>query len=396
METIKEIFRIGHGPSSSHTMGPKYAAEKFIKYYPDAVQFQVILHGSLAATGRGHLSDLALYDALGKEKTEIIWRPDEYLDYHPNALTLIAFDGQKKKIGEKTYYSVGGGKISEGGKDIEFQSMYKLTTMEDIIAYCQKMGMALWEYVVENEGVEIMDYIAELWDIMKDSIHRGIEKEGVLPGGLGLSRKASAYFVKASGYKLSLKKRTLLFAYAMAVGEENASGGKIVTAPTCGSAGVLPASLYLVDNFYEFSDIKIHRAIATAGLIGNLVKCNASISGAEVGCQGEIGTACAMASGALSQLFGGTPQQVEYAAEMGLEHHLGLTCDPVQGLVQIPCIERNAFAAARALDANVFAMNSDGKHRIPFDKVVRVMNQTGKDLPCIYRETSLGGLAKGD
>ena len=229
---------------------------------------------------------------------------------------------------------------------------------------------------------------------MKASIERGIDTEGSLPGGLHLQRRAPSYFIKSSGYKASLKSKSLVFAYALAVAEENAAGGKIVTAPTCGSSGVLPAVLYHLYTSYEFSEKKILKALATAGLIGNLVKKNASISGAEVGCQGEIGTACSMASAAANQLFGGSPNQIEYAAEMGLEHHLGLTCDPVCGLVQIPCIERNAFAAVRALDANIYAMLSDGKHRVSFDRVVSVMRETGHDIPSLYKETSEGGLAK--
>jgi len=228
---------------------------------------------------------------------------------------------------------------------------------------------------------------------MKDSIHRGIENEGILPGGLGLARKASSYFVKAKNFSGSLKGKTLIFSYALAVTEENAAGGKIVTAPTCGSSGVVPAVLKYLQESFSFSDDKILRALATAGLIGNIVKENASISGAKVGCQGEIGTACAMASAAATQLLGGTPNQIEYAAEMGIEHHLGLTCDPINGLVQVPCIERNAFAAERSLNTSTYALLSDGRHLVSFDKIVKTMNQTGHDLPSIYKETSEGGMA---
>ncbi|HNZ54344.1 MAG TPA: L-serine ammonia-lyase, iron-sulfur-dependent, subunit alpha, partial [bacterium] len=256
-----------------------------------------------------------------------------------------------------------------------------------------KTVQSFWEFVEEHEGEEIWEYLLEVWKVMKDSVKRGLSKEGLLPGGLGLQRKASSYSIKASGFRGSLKRRSMLFAYALAVAEENASGGKVVTAPTCGSSGVLPGVLYNMSVNYKFNEDKILRALATAGLIGNLVKKNASISGAKVGCQGEIGTACAMAAAAAAQLFGGTPNQIEYAAEMGLEHHLGLTCDPVCGLVQIPCIERNAFAASRALDANTFALLSDGKHTISFDTIVETMNRTGNDLPMIYKETSEGGLA---
>jgi L-serine dehydratase len=243
------------------------------------------------------------------------------------------------------------------------------------------------------EGPAIWDYLREVWTVMKAAVERGVEAEGVLPGGLGVRRKAVSYYVHAAGYNASLKSRGLVYAYALGVSEENASGGKIVTAPTCGSCGVLPAVLYHLHTSKNFTEQRILRALATAGLFGNVVKTNASISGAEVGCQGEVGVACAMAAAAASQLFGGTPAQIEYSAEMGLEHHLGLTCDPVCGLVQIPCIERNAYAAARALDANLYAAFSDGRHSVKFDRIVEVMKQTGHDLPSIYKETSQGGLA---
>jgi L-serine dehydratase len=266
--------------------------------------------------------------------------------------------------------------------------------MEEIITWCQESGRSFWEYVEHCEGPDIWDYLREVWQVMQEAVERGIDHEGVLPGPLGLQRKAPVYYVKAKGYKANLQSDGLVYAYALAVSEENASGGRIVTAPTCGSCGVLPAVLYHLGHNHSFSEQRILHALATAGLIGNLVKHNASISGADVGCQGEVGVACAMASAAACQLFGGSVAQIEYAAEMGLEHHLGMTCDPVCGLVQIPCIERNAFAAARALDANFYASLSDGQHRVSFDRIVRVMKQTGHDLPSLYKETSEGGLAK--
>lgn len=244
------------------------------------------------------------------------------------------------------------------------------------------------------EDADIWEFLGQAWQNMQQSVERGLNAEGRLPGPLNLPRKAAKFYVKASGYKPSLQSRGLVYAYALAVSEENASGGTIVTAPTCGSCGVVPSVLYHLSRAHGFNDTKIVRALATAGLFGNVVKQNASISGAEVGCQGEVGVACAMASAAACQLFGGSPSQIEYAAEMGLEHHLGMTCDPVCGLVQIPCIERNAFAAARALDANLYAAFSDGRHSVPFDKVVNVMKQTGHDLPSLYKETGTGGLAK--
>ena len=276
----------------------------------------------------------------------------------------------------------------------EEDEIYSLSTMTELLDWCNRQGKEYWEYVDECEGEDIWDYLAEVWKVMKESVEAGLDAEGVLPGPLHLRRKAATYNIKASGYQDNLRSRGLVFAYALAVSEQNAGGGKIVTAPTCGSCGVLPGVLYHLWKSKNINEIRILGAIATAGLIGNIVKQNASISGAEVGCQGEVGVACAMASAAANQLFGGSPTQIEYAAEMGLEHHLGMTCDPVCGLVQIPCIERNAYAAARALDSNIYASFSDGSHRVSFDKVVSVMKQTGHDLPSLYKETSQGGLAK--
>jgi L-serine dehydratase len=270
-----------------------------------------------------------------------------------------------------------------------------MSHLTDILTWCEKSGKNYWEYVIEYEDKDILDYLAEAWKAMKQSIHNGLEHEGVLPGPLHLRRKAATYFIQSSGYKPSLQSRGLVFAYALAVSEENAAGGIIVTAPTCGSCGVLPAVLYHLQQIRDFSDTRVLRALATAGLIGNIVKANASISGAEVGCQGEVGVACAMAAAAANYLFGGSPAQIEYAAEMGLEHHLGMTCDPVCGLVQIPCIERNAYAAARALDVNLYSSFTDGMHQVSFDRVVSVMKATGHDLPSLYKETGEGGLAKG-
>ena len=290
---------------------------------------------------------------------------------------------------------MGGGALAEEGHDKgATPDIYNMSRMSEILYWCERTGRNYWEYVQQCEDEDIWDYLAEVWKTMKESIERGLDQEGVLPGPLNLRRKASTYYIKAKGYKDNLRSRGLVFSYALAVSEENASGGKIVTAPTCGSCGVVPAVLYHLQKSRDFSDTRILRALATAGLIGNIVKHNASISGAEAGCQAEVGVACSMASAAASQLFGGSPAQIEYAAEMGLEHHLGMTCDPVCGLVQIPCIERNAYAAARALDANIYSAFTDGNHRVSFDKVVEVMKQTGHDLPSLYKETSEGGLAK--
>ena len=265
--------------------------------------------------------------------------------------------------------------------------------LKDIQQWCEAHGRGYWEYVEQCEESDIWDYLHEVWMAMKESVRRGLDQEGALPGPLNIARKAANYYVKAQGYKPQLQSRGRVYAYALAVSEENAAGGTIVTAPTCGSCGVIPGVLYHLSEGHNFSEKRILHALATAGLFGNIAKTNASISGAEVGCQGEVGVACAMASAASCQIFGGTPSQIEYAAEMGLEHHLGMTCDPVCGLVQIPCIERNAFAACRALDAQLYASFSDGKHFVSYDRVVAVMKQTGCDLPSLYKETSEGGLA---
>ncbi len=397
MESLTQLYKIGNGPSSSHTMGPRKAAEAFVKELANrsVKHFVVTLYGSLAATGRGHLTDKAILDILSHiADCEIVWREDIELPRHPNAMTISAFDDMNEILSH-TYYSIGGGDIIIDGQEQSTDSVrvYDMSTIKDIQAWCESTGRSYWEYVETCEGVQIWDYLARVWTVMKQAVERGIEAEGALPGGLGVRRKAVSYYVHAAGYNSSLKSRGLVYAYALAVSEENAAGGEIVTAPTCGSCGIVPAVLYHLHTSKNFSEKRILRALATAGLFGNVVKHNASISGAEVGCQGEVGVACAMAAAAASQLFGGTPAQIEYSAEMGLEHHLGLTCDPVCGLVQIPCIERNAYAAARALDANLYAAFSDGKHSVNFDRIVEVMKQTGHDLPSIYKETARGGLA---
>ncbi|MGE5456748.1 MAG: L-serine ammonia-lyase [Methanococcaceae archaeon] len=393
MESIKEIYKIGHGPSSSHTIGPRAASEIFKKNNPEAFSYRATLYGSLAATGKGHLTDKAITESFYPCSTEIIWKPEEFLVKHPNAMKLEALDEQSNTLSQWQVYSVGGGKIIDDNHEEELQSVYNQGSMNEILDWTKKSGSSFWELVEETEGTEIYTYLDEVWTVMNNSIKRGIENEGTLPGGLKLRRKASSYYVKAKNYNGSLKEKTLVFSYALAVAEENAGGGLIATAPTCGSCGVVPAVLKRLQESFDFSDQKILRALATAGVVGNIVKKNASISGAKVGCQGEIGTACAMAAAAATQLLGGTPHQIEYAAEMGIEHHLGLTCDPINGLVQIPCIERNAFAAERALNTATFALLSDGRHVVSFDKIVKTMNQTGHDLPHIYKETSEGGLA---
>lgn len=397
MESIRRLYKIGLGPSSSHTMGPLRAAQDFAGRHTDASMIRVTLYGSLAATGKGHMTDKAIEKGCEPLTVNLVWKPDTVLPFHPNGMLFECLDAQGLVTDTWEVYSIGGGFLKSPA-DSEAsvpEPLYPFTTMDDILSWCKEHGKSMWEYVLEYEGGDILDYLGEVWRVMKAAVERGLEAEGVLPGGLGLQRKALHYYQRTKGYRPGLQSRGCLFAYALAVAEENAaSSGLIVTAPTCGAAGVLPAVLYHCYKNHEFSEKRLLYALATAGLIGLVVKKNGSISGAEVGCQGEIGVACAMAAGAATQLFGGSSTQIEYAAEMGLEHHLGLTCDPVNGLVQIPCVERNAFAAARAMDANLYASLSDGVHRVSFDKVIKTMLQTGRDLPSLYRETSTGGLAK--
>ena len=394
MESIRELYRIGHGPSSSHTKGPRFAAERFVAQTPEAVSYRVSLYGSLAATGRGHLTDATIAETLQSKAVEFIWLPEIVLPFHTNGMKFEALDADGLVQKDWVVYSVGGGKIVDETIVNEENRIYEHSTIAEIMPWIEKRGQTYWEYVQDREGKDIWDFLNEIWKAMQQSVRDGLEADGVLPGELYLRRKAASYWIKAKGYKVSLQNRCLIMSYAMAVSEQNASGGLVVTAPTCGSSGVIPGILYHLKTYHEMSDKHILQALATAGLFGNVIKTNASISGAEVGCQGEVGSACSMASAASCQLFGGSPQQIEYAAEMGLEHHLGMTCDPVCGLVQVPCIERNAFASLRALDANLKSMLSDGKHLISFDKVVEVMKKTGHDLPHLYKETAEGGLAK--
>ena len=379
-------------------MGPFKSVCHYVSNHPEAKALHVTLYGSLAATGKGHLTDWACEEAFRNGKVTIEWKPKENLPQHPNGMMVSVHEEDGSLRDTWTYYSIGGGDIVCVEKPIETESdseVYELSTIKDIMDWCNANGKAYWEYVEEHEGKNgIWEHLEKVWNVMRDAVERGIDQEGSLPGPLNLRRKASSYFIRAEGYSDVLRTRGLIFSYALAVSEENACGGTIVTAPTCGSCGVLPSVLFHLQKFYNFSNQRILRAMATAGIFGTVVKHNASVSGAEVGCQGEVGVACAMAAAAATQLMGGSPSQIEYAAEMGLEHHLGLTCDPVCGLVQIPCIERNAYAAARALDAAIYSMYTDGRHRVSFDKAVKVMKETGNDLPSLYKETSEGGLAK--
>ncbi len=393
MDSIKKIYKIGNGPSSSHTMGPKFAASKFLNKNPGVSTFKVHIYGSLALTGKGHMTDIAIMDTLG-ENAEIVWHQKERLPLHTNGMLFEAYDVDSSLIDSWEVYSIGGGELMDKDNKVVPQVIFPQTNMASIMKHLKNEGGTFWEYVYRNDDDELEDYLWNVWTAMKESIERGLNTEGTLPGGLKLLRKAASYYFKARMQNQFVKDDSLLFAFALAVSEENAAGNVVVTAPTCGSSGILPAVLYL---FYKDKEIKedfIIRALATAGLVGNIVKKNASISGAEVGCQGEVGVASAMAAAAATQIAGGTVYQIEYAASSALEHHLGLTCDPVAGLVQIPCIERNAFGAQRAIDSALFAINSDGRHYVMFDQVVEAMKQTGQDMPSLYKETALGGLAK--
>jgi L-serine dehydratase len=395
MQSIREIYKIGYGPSSSHTIGPVRAAAIFLQRHTNQHRFRVTLYGSLSLTGKGHHTDHALQKAFMPNDLEIVWNDTQELPLHPNGMIFEALEKESDLvIGSWEVYSIGGGDLLDRSGKINNTQVYTLDKMADILKWCKREGKTLWEFVEDNEGPEIWPFLHDVWLTMKETIQQGIDNEGVLPGPIKLARKASSHYTKALNTHGTLKNIGLLFAFALAVSEQNASGGRIVTAPTCGSSGVLPGVLFYLNRDEHLNEPKILRGLATAGLIANLVKTNASISGAEVGCQGEIGTACAMASAAMAQILGGSPTQIEYAAEMGMEHNLGLTCDPVLGFVQIPCIERNAIAATKAYSCAVYALSSDGGHKISFDKAVSTMAETGRDIQVAYRETGIGGLAK--
>ena len=373
-------------------MAPRTAAERFRERYPKAASYRVTLYGSIAATGKGHLTDVVLADAFAPSPVEILWKAGEQLPEHPNGLELAALDEAGSALGSWRVYSVGGGAIRGEGVQ-EPASVYPHSTMAAIASHCEAQGLTLWEYVGRVEGEGVWEFLGEVWDAMGAAMKAGLAADGVLPGPLALARKARQMLRKAQLAGAHSRRTGMLAAYALAVAEQNASGGVVVTAPTCGASGVVPSVLRFLHETIRAGRADILRGLATAGLVGNLAKHNGSISGAEVGCQGEIGVACAMAAAAAAQLMGASVRQIEYAAEMGLEHHLGLTCDPVAGLVQIPCIERNAMAATRALTCADYSLFSDGGHRVSFDEVVAVMKTTGHDLPSLYRETASGGLA---
>lgn len=396
MKSIQEIYKIGKGPSSSHTMGPERAAKLFRGENPQADAFQVILYGSLSKTGVGHGTDRVLRETLAPLPTQILFSDEDLPDAHPNTLDFIALkDGQE--ISRLRVESIGGGDIRIPGRPADdSEEIYIEHSFAEIADFCKwRYITTLSDYVELNEGPDIWDFLLTVWKTMKQSIEDGLNATGILPGGLNVQRKASYLYNKTGGCDApALREFQKIAAYAYAVAEQNADNGTVVTAPTCGACGVLPAVLKYIQDTKGYSDETICRGLATAGIIGNLTKSNASISGAECGCQAEIGTACSMAAAALAELYGQNLDQVEYAAEVAMEHHLGLTCDPICGLVQIPCIERNAVAAMRAMNACNLSYFLTGSRNISYDMVCRAMHETGINLNRRFRETSEGGLAK--
>ncbi len=395
MKSLRHLYKIGNGPSSSHTMGPEYASKYFLTIAPDADRYKAILYGSLALTGKGHLTDVSIMNVFGDRNIEVVFDTEKSDIPHENTLDFVAYRNNEI-IAKRRIMSIGGGDIRvEGEKSVEAPEIYFETCFKDIEDYCLSKNIRLCEYVYEREDDSIREYLAQVWEVMKSEIQAGLTTSGILPGGLNVERVAQLLYGRRHiDESPETRQNRIVCAYAFAAAEQNASCGKIVTAPTCGACAVLPAVLKYMQDTKGFTDDKIIDALAVGGLIGNIVKQNASISGAECGCQAEVGTACSMAAAALCELFEMGIDQIEYAAEMSMEHMLGLTCDPICGLVQIPCIERNAVAAMRALNALSLANFLTGTRKISFDMVVKTMYETGKDLHSSYRETSEGGLAK--
>ena len=391
MKSIRELYKIGRGPSSSHTMGPAKACQVFMKRH-DADHYRVILYGSLSLTGKGHLTDQVIKETL--KNVDVIFSSD-FIEDHPNTMDLIAYKNQQE-VGRSRVYSIGGGTIRfEGETFEETEYVYPHQTFHEIKTYCLKEKIGLPEYVMRFEDRDIEAFLETVWEAMQHSIEDGLSRDGVLPGALKVERKARHLFInKMKNEPSEIFENRMVSSFAFAVNETNASGGFVVTAPTCGASGTVPAVLKYMQDRHRLSKSRMIRALMTAGIIGNIIKHNASISGAEAGCQAEVGSACSMAAAAHAQLFNLTIHQIEYAAEIALEHHLGLTCDPILGYVQIPCIERNAVAALRAIDACGLAYFLSDSRKIDFDTVVETMFETGKDMPANYRETSCGGLAK--
>ncbi len=397
MKSIRDVYKTGKGPSSSHTMGPAKAMEIFVSEHPDADGFRVVLFGSLADTGEGHGTDHAIRLVAGEKPCEIIFNKEDRDLPHENTMDIYAVkDGITDSVPMRVM-SIGGGDIRIQGRELTDSAadVYPESSFTEISEYCKKHGIRLSDYVELREGKEIYNFLYDVWDVMQHSIHEGLTTSGILPGGLGVERKAQyLYNQRHIDEREVTRENRIVCAYAYAVSEQNADNGTIVTAPTCGACAVLPSVLQYMKEKHGFSDMQILKALAVAGLIGTIVKTNASVSGAECGCQAEIGTACSMASAALGELFEMGIDQIEYASEIAFEHHLGLTCDPICGLVQIPCIERNAVAAMRAINAVNLANFLSGSRKISLDMVIETMYETGKDLSHLYRETSAGGLAK--
>lgn len=393
MKTIKSVYKIGNGPSSSHTVGPYHAAQVFGARYPDADAYRVTLYGSLAFTGEGHGTGRAI--SAGLPGAEIVFNRDERDLPHPNTMRFEAFRGGEC-IGSKRIFSIGGGSIRIEDEQSEDEiEVYPQRNFTEILKICRDRSLNLAQFIYRMEDPSLRDYLKTVWEAMKDAIHRGLESEGVLPGGLGVARKAKLLYEKRCyNESADVTMNRVIASYAYAVSEENADEGIVVTAPTCGSCGVLPAVMYYMHADRGFPEEEILDALAVAALIGNVIRTNASISGAECGCQAEIGSACSMTAGALAALYGLNIDQIEYAAEIAMEHNLGLTCDPVGGLVQIPCIERNAVAAMRAISSVNLSRFLFSTRKISFDEVVMTMYRTGKDMDEKYRETSHGGLAQ--
>lgn len=394
MKSLRQLYKIGLGPSSSHTMGPEKACKIINEKYENADSFIVTLRGSLAMTGEGHGTDKVIKSTLSKPTTVIFDKITTDLP-HENTMDVSVIKNGKE-IDCIRVLSVGGGDVVFVGEPpLEPKDVYDLNTFGEIAKYLEEKEIRIPDYVREREGEEIFDYLLIIWQQMKQTINNGLKNTGTIPGGLDITRKAKLlYSQRHIDESPETRENRLVCAYAYACSEENACGGTIVTAPKCGSCGILPAVLKYMQTKHKFTDEQIVNALATGGIIGNIVKTNASISGAECGCQAEVGTACSMAAGALAELFEMDLDQIEYAAEVAMEHHLGLTCDPIKGLVQIPCIERNAVAAMRAINALSLANFLTKTRKISFDMVVETMYETGKDLSKNYRETSEGGLAK--
>lgn len=396
MESLRELFKIGKGPSSSHTMGPERATNIIKKRFGENAEYVVDLYGSLSMTGKGHLTDYIIHETLG-ENCQVNFC-EETLPFHPNGMVFHIYqDGELKD--DITAYSVGGGSIVWEGEDdfsLSRKNVYREKNLKEILETLDRNAYSFYDYVMEHENALFVDYLYEILDTMFDSVERGLKREGTIPGKLQLPRVAKQMYTQAINLPAGSERETLILSsYAYAVAEENASGQTIVTAPTCGSSGVLPAILYYCYKQLNVEKPRLIKALAVAGVFGNVIKNNASISGADAGCQAEIGSACAMGAALYAWILGLNNSLIEYAAEMGLEHNLGLTCDPVGGYVQIPCIERNGYAALRAIDCAIYAKNLGyvRKNKVSFDAVVNVMKNTGHDLNKAYKETSLGGLA---